>query len=205
MQKSIIYDLEIIRMIPPKDKPLDLSLQYCNGWTDYLNMGISIITTYVSSGFSSSPEGIRTFVNSEGLMPYDFPEFRALLAEKPIVLGFNSQRFDDKVAQANGIDIATNYDIVSEIRRAAKAKGSYSLANLARANGTEKGDGALAPLLWQMGKRDEVIAYGHQEMKALVAVLGLGLRGELKNPNNDSFINLPATNLDMAYFQELPI
>ena len=205
MQKSIIYDLEIIRAIPTKDRQADPAVQYCKGWGDRQGMGMSIVTVYVSPGFSSFPEGIRTFINEKSLIPYDFPDFRLLLAEKPIVLGFNSVRFDDKVAQANGIDVATNYDIYNQIRKVVGSKGDQSIKNLARANGLNKGDGVLAPLYWQLGRRDEVIAYAREEMEAMVKILRLGLRGELKNPNNDSSINLPATNLDMAYFQKLPI
>ena len=203
MQKSIIYDLEIIRAIPPKDKPKDPTLKYCGGWTDYLNMGISIITVYISSGFDSFPEGIKTFINKDDSIPYNFPEFQNLLAEKPIILGFNSQRFDDKVAQANNIDITTNYDIYAEIRKVVGGTGTYALQNLAAANGLSKGDGFIAPLWWQVGRQDEVVAYGRQEMETLVEVLGLGLRGKLKNPNNGHLINLPPTNLDMTYYQQL--
>ena len=79
------------------------------------------------------------------------------------------------------------------------------MKNLAAANGLYKGEGALAPILWQMGKRDEVIAYGKQEMESLVRILQLGLRGELKNPNHDSLINLPQTNLDMSYYSEVSL
>jgi len=205
MQKSIIYDVEIIRAIPSKDQPRDLSLEYCKGWGDYLNMGISIVTVYISEGFSSYPAGVRTFINQESKIPYDFPDFRLLLEEQPIVLGFNSLRFDDKVAAANGIEITTNYDICAQIKKAAQGAGTYPLRNIAIANGLHKGDGALAPLLWQMGKRDEVIAYGKEEMESLVRILQLGLRGELKNPNNESLINLPQTNLDMSYYSEVQL
>lgn len=205
MQKSIVYDLEIIRMMPTKDRQVDPAVEYCNGWTDYRGMGISIITTYISQGFSSFPEGIRTFVNKESAIPHDFPEFQQLLAEKPIVLGFNSWRFDDNIAQANNLNVVTNYDIYAEIRKAVGSTGTYSLKNLAVANGLNKGDGFLAPLYWQTGRRDDVIAYGKQEMETLVRILRLGLRGELVNPNNEHLINLPPTNLDMAYFQELSI
>jgi len=204
MQKSIIYDVEIIRATYPKDQPKDPALEYCK-WSDYLNMGISIITVYVSHGFNSYPAGIRTFINQESKIPYEFPDFRLLLEEQPIVLGFNSPRFDDKVAAANGIEITTNYDIFARTRAAAEGGGTYSVKNLAAANGLYKGEGALAPILWQMGKRDEVIAYGKQEMESLVRILQLGLRGELKNPNHDSLINLPQTNLDMSYYSEVQL
>lgn len=205
MQKSIIYDLEIIRAIPTKDEQIDPAIEYCKGWGDHQGMGISIITTYASPGFSSFPEGIRTFVNQESAIPYDFPDFQLLLAEKPIVIGFNSTRFDDKVAQANDIDIVTNYDIYTQVRLIAGSAGTYSLKNLASANGLSKGEGVLAPLYWQMGRRDEVIAYAREEMETMVEILRLGLRGELRNSNNDGLINFPATNLDMTYFQELDL
>ena len=203
MPKSIIYDLEIIRALPTKDSQVDPAIQFCKGWTDYQGMGISIITTYISSGFSAFPEGFHTFVNDKSLIPFDFPAFQPLLDEKPIVLGFNSWRFDDNVAKANSIDITTNYDIYGQIRQAVGSTGTYSLRNLALANGLSKGDGFLAPLYWQAGRRQDVIDYARQEMETLVKILGLGLRGELANPNNNHLINLLPTNLDMTYYREL--
>jgi hypothetical protein len=38
-----VFDLEIIKAIPPKDAADRLDgIEYCNGWTDYQGMGISV-------------------------------------------------------------------------------------------------------------------------------------------------------------------
>lgn len=43
MKKILIYDCEIIKAIRDPKK-VDLAhIEYCNGWDDYENMGISVI------------------------------------------------------------------------------------------------------------------------------------------------------------------
>jgi hypothetical protein len=44
-QKYAIFDLEIIKAIPPKDEADRIpGIEYCAGWKDFENMGISCIS-----------------------------------------------------------------------------------------------------------------------------------------------------------------
>jgi hypothetical protein len=153
---TIIYDCEIIRCIPPAVKP---DLEYCRGWSDHANMGISVIAVY-----DYLSKNYRVFLED------NFGEFADLAGSRDEVIGFNSLAFDDKLCAAHGIEVKTTYDLLCEVRAASgqpreyvygRTRRGYSLEALARANlGTGKsGSGALAPELWQRGQRGAVISY----------------------------------------------
>ena len=86
--KPVIYDLEIIRAIPGggDKEPRIEGIEYCEGWEDYANMGISCLCAY------DYHEGrYRVFTErNQG-------EWMKLFANRDIVVGFNSARFDHKV------------------------------------------------------------------------------------------------------------
>lgn len=42
----LVYDIEIIKAIPQKDSPKKQGIEYCKGWHDHQNMGISVIGAY---------------------------------------------------------------------------------------------------------------------------------------------------------------
>ena len=68
---------------------------------------------------------------------------------------------------------------------------SYKLDAIARANGMAKsGDGQMAPLLWQQGKRQEVIDYALNDVRITRDILKLGLKGELVDPNTNKLLQL---------------
>jgi DEAD/DEAH box helicase domain-containing protein len=116
------------------------------------------------------------------------------------LIGFNSKNFDDKLLQANGINLSTDYDVLEQIRIAAYGspnwhdcpKGfSYSLDAITSANGFKKtGHGALAPQLWQEGKRQEVIDYCLNDCLITKEILLLGMNGLLKDPNTGNLLKL---------------
>jgi hypothetical protein len=194
-QPILIYDCEIIRCIPARESSIK-GLKYCRGWTDFANMGVSVI------GCSLTRHESFYYNNPESAIPYDFSWFRDFLAEvKPIVVGFNSASFDDQLLAANNIEIKTDYDVLREIRIAAFGSpdwrktpqgASYSLDLIARANGYAKtGSGDLAPVLWQTGRRQEVIDYCLMDVKITEAILILGLEGKLIDPNTGKYLQLP--------------
>lgn len=45
MTSILVYDTEIKHMVPG-DHPRDPELTYCEGWTDFIGMGISVLTAY---------------------------------------------------------------------------------------------------------------------------------------------------------------
>ena len=188
----LLYDCEIIKCIPPKTGALDPDLEYCNGWEDYANMGISVV------GWAVLGEGASISDFSD---PAHFEYFRSELAAKAVnVIGFNSRNFDDRLMAANGINITTTYDLLEEVRIAAGfeahresvPKGfSYSLDAIARANGTQKTcSGALAPVLWQQGRKLAVIDYCLNDVHITKLLLNLGLAGELADPNTGNLLQL---------------
>lgn len=157
--KTLIYDCEIIKCIPGRDSYQKPGFDYCKGWNDHANMGISLIGAYLSW-----KDSIIIYPQSA------FSAFQKAAEEADLIVGFNSISFDDKLCRANGIEISTDYDLLSEVWAAAgmprqytpgKTRAGYKLENLAQANlGKGKsGSGELAPELWQQGRQWEVATY----------------------------------------------
>jgi hypothetical protein len=184
----LIYDCEIIKCIPTKEAPISEDYEYCSSWTDFKGMGISVIGYFIRG--ATDP--------AYSLAPFD--DFKRAVQEASLVIGFNSWAFDDNLCKANEINILTRYDLLREIRFAAlgsynwrhSPKGySYGLGKIAEANGMAKtGTGELAPQLWQQGKRKAVIDYCLKDVMLTEAILDLGLKGELKDPNTGKWIKL---------------
>jgi hypothetical protein len=149
MKRTLFYDCEIIN--PIRD----------NGdWRRYTYLGISVIGCYAS--WLPKDRRLQAFTHDEG-----FDAFQDLANQAEEIVGFNSINFDDRLCQAHGIHIETTYDLIVEVRRAAGEPISgpctpgYNLAQLVKRNlGREKtGRGANVPVLWEAGKRQEVIDY----------------------------------------------
>jgi hypothetical protein len=204
MEKFIIYDTEIIKCIPSSKQENDLSFSYCEGWRDFPNMGISVICAYISQGLDY-PQGFHDFVNYENSIPGYFPFFADILAQEPLIIGFDSKAFDDNLLRANEIEIESDYDLLELVRLAAYGSISwqdqpegytYSLDAIARANGLAKsGSGTLAPVLWQQEKFQEVIDYCLNDVKITKNLWDLAIKGELIDPNNQQ-------KLDISQFVE---
>ena len=186
----LIYDIEIEKAIPTRQ--LIKGIDYCAGWSDYENMGIAVI------GYKWSHEDVASYTTSaEGfldmLMQYDDEYYH--------LVGFNSRNFDDRLLTANGLEgIETDYDLLEQVRIAAGFKAGYksvpkgykySLESISQSNGTAKtGQGALAPVLWQQGKKQEVIDYCINDVLITEKILELGLAGALVDPNTGNKLQL---------------
>jgi hypothetical protein len=189
----LIYDCEIIKCIPQRDCANDARFDYCDGWHDHGGMGISVIGVATSS---ESPSAIVVDGDYEHLDIIAFEEDAKHLS----VVGFNSRCFDDLLLLSHNINVKTDYDILEEVRIAAGfaahwqsvPKGfSYKLDAIARANGMAKtGNGELAPVLWQQGKRKEVIDYCLMDVRITRSILELGLAGKLVDPNTGKKLQL---------------
>lgn len=187
----LIYDLEIIKCIPQRDSANDARFDYCDGWNDHAGMGISVIGTIYDNGCQVA------IVPDESTVPLE--NFKTV-AKSHVIIGFNSRNFDDRLLAAHGINVKTDYDILEEVRIAAGfsadwrsvPKGySYKLDAIARANGMAKtGSGELAPVLWQQGKRQEVIDYCLMDVRITRNILELGLAGKLVDPNTGSKLKI---------------
>ncbi|MBD2394182.1 hypothetical protein H6G11_07905 [Cyanobacterium aponinum FACHB-4101] len=212
MKYILIYDAEIINCIPSKTEKIDHNLSYCRGWDDYLGMGISVVGTWRNYDLLKmgkicltipKPLGIHeAFVNENNVQNQhlgnnldSFNYLQKIIYRADKIVGFNSTAFDDKLCQANGIDITTNYDLLSEIRIATNqpakyvyglTRKGYALKDLSRANLTinKTSTGELAPVLWQKGKKQEVIDYCLNDVKILKELYFLFIKGELYDPTN---------------------
>jgi hypothetical protein len=159
----VIYDAEIKKGIVRRGEEKLPGIEYCDGWRDYKNMGVSVVCAY-----SYDDDRYRIFCAD------NFDEMVELFASADIIAGFNNEAFDDellKVAVLGFDDIVTRrYDLLREIWRAAGLKdtwgspsthGGFGLAAMCEANYgyTKSGHGADAPVDWQRGKIGSVIDY----------------------------------------------
>ena len=155
--RILFYDCEIARCIPDKYEDDLEGYEYCDGQQDFQGMGLACIGTFWNGQYKAYFED-------------SLPAFQEIVNQAETIVGFNSVSFDDELMEANGIKIKTTYDLLCEVRVASGqppfytpglTRGGYSLNALAAANiGKKKtGSGALAPILWQQGKKDEVVEY----------------------------------------------
>jgi hypothetical protein len=168
--RTLIYDIEILRAIPSGAR-LE-GIEYCAGWHDHANMGISVIGTCIIQNVPP-----YEYYFSHRADRHDLSRFQRDIDFCDFVVGFNSESFDDKVCAANGIRVRTNYDILRETYKAKdwdpypetfddKYKG-YGLDALAFATLGERktGSGASAPIWWQLGEKEKVIEYCENDVR----------------------------------------
>jgi len=154
----IIYDIEIKRCILGKnEKPVE-GVEYCEGWGDHANMGVSCVCCY-----DYVEDRYRTFMED------NMEDFGLLVAGREIIVGFNNINFDNKVLAHEGADPyeqnleylnKKSYDILAEIRSA--GGGWCSLDAMVRANGLaagKTGNGAMAPVWYQEGRIGKLADY----------------------------------------------
>ena len=177
--KLVVYDCEIRHCIPDGKNPIPEGMACCAGWTDYVGMGISVITAYVWG------EGYRVFLED------NMEEFKALASDPETMLaGFHSWRFDDRLISAVlGIQIAQSWDLLYQIALAAALNPhgvphGYSLDAVCEANFLPKKSrsGAQAPILWQSGMIGTLIDYGLGDVMRTKKLIELALDGRLRSP-----------------------
>lgn len=157
----LIYDIEIVKAIPPRgDEPRIDGIEYCAGWHDHANMGVSVI-----GAFDYVDQRYRVFCRD------NFEQFQELVDQREWIVGFNSIAFDNEVVKHEGLSVPVerSYDLLVELWRAAglgpkfnpKSHGGFGLDAVSAANfGTRKsGNGALAPIDWQFGRIGNVVDY----------------------------------------------
>jgi hypothetical protein len=195
--KILIYDCEIIKAIRDPKKVDLAQIEYCNGWDDYENMGISVIgVNFISE------EGDAIFNHNATLnRDLGINAFQQGLDVADVLVGFNNQSFDDKLIKANGFTIPeciVNYDLLAEIWEGAglgrtfvyQTHAGFGLDAICKANGLgeKSGDGATAAVLWQKGKHQEVIDYCENDIRLTRKLFDLIQEtGEIKDPREDNF------------------
>lgn len=180
----LIYDIEIMKAIPDRNGQRLPGIEYCNGWGDHTNMGVSVICAY-----DYDTGRYRVFCKDS------LAEFASLARASTPIVGFNSVSFDDKVLAANGLVVTTGYDLLVELWKAAglaptwggSSHAGFGLDAVSKANGFsgKTGNGALAPVQWQRGEVGQVIDYCLEDVRQTKQVLDRVLsRGWLFDPRN---------------------
>jgi len=185
-----IYDLEIIKAIPDRKSENKPGIDYCEGWQDHKNMGISVICVY-----DYWKERYRVFCED------NWAELQSLFNSRKSAIGFNNIGFDNKVLRENGFEIDDNrcFDILVETwkgdnlgpRFEYPSHTGYGLDAICKANfnSVKSGHGALAPVQWQQGEIGAVIDYCLNDVKLTKALLEYIIRyGRIKSPKDEGKI-----------------
>ena len=182
----LAYDCEIIKGIPPRYGNREPGIEYCAGWRDFENMGISVIGAY-----DWNTERYRVFMRD------NFDEFQDLVESHDGIVSFNGVQFDDKLCAANGIKVTSTCDV---LRMAWVANGldpdvfnpathgGFGLDAMAKANGLtgKTGHGALAPVQWQQGEYGKVVDYCLEDVRLLVTLVDMMVKcGNLCSPKGN--------------------
>lgn len=195
----IFYDLEILKAIPDWSGIRKDGIEYCTGWDDHANMGISVLCAY-------------DFANELPLVycADNLSAFASLVGRADWLIGFNNARFDNRVLACNGIEIAESktIDLLAEIWKAKgldpdnfdlATHGGFGLDAICAANfGSGKtGNGATAPVEWQQGNIGNVVSYCLNDVMLTFRLWRKIINlGEIVNPktNQPLAISLPQFN-----------
>jgi len=182
---ALVYDTEIKKAILGKNEERLPNVEYCAGWRDFANMGISCLCAH-----DLAADRQHVFMDD------NLGQFGELLSDTDLVVTFNGIGFDNRLLEANGIIVPgeKNYDILAEAWKADgldpttfdfKTHGGYGLDALCEANGIGKktGHGAKAPVWWQWGKLGQLISYCLADVALTVELFRRIERGDaLKHP-----------------------
>ncbi len=184
---ALIYDIEIKKAILGKnEEPID-GIDYCAGWHDHANMGISCICAY-----DYAADRYRVFMDD------NYAEFAALVAARDVIVSFNGIAFDNRVCAAHGIAVPDDksYDILVELWRAAGLGPQFAypthlgfgLDAACEANfGLRKtGHGARAPVQYQRREYGALVDYCLNDVALTKRLLDEAIRnrGQLRDPRN---------------------
>ena len=173
----LVYDIEIVKAIQRKDEEKIDGIEYCEGFHDHANAGISVICAY-----DWDIRRYRVFT-AEAFTVFE------TLANDRLLAGFNSISFDDAVCAASaGINVTTGYDLLRECWIAdglspefeGESHGGYGLDALAKANRLygKTGHGAVAPVDWQQGRYGSVIDYCLEDVRLTAKLIHRVIVGE---------------------------
>jgi len=191
----ILYDCEIKNAIEPNIMSRGDVFHYCNGWTDYVGMGISCVCAY-----DYRTQEYRVFLED------NMDEFSELITKRNFVVGFNNKTFDDELIRAHGIDLpeTKSQDILRLIWEAnglgpkfeRRTHGGYSLDGIIKKNFPGQGktlDGAKVAMYWQVGRKGKIIDYCLNDVKMLKLLVDKMITGNvLINPKNNKEFKIPS-------------
>lgn len=189
----IILDVEIEKAIPPRPGEFrDSTIQYCEGWRDFANMGVTCVCTYELDTHLS-----RVFLIE------DLPDLQKYLAGKA-TSGFNTCRFDLPLLAHHGVtvDQSKHYDVLEKIwvtlgldpdHFVYATHGGWSLDAVCEASFGEKksGNGAMAPVWWQQGQKGRVIDYCLRDVWLEAKLIAYIMEGDRAITNGRMLLTLP--------------
>ncbi len=183
----IIYDIEIQKLIPPKTGERLPDFAYCEGWTDYVGMGLACAVIY-----DAARQEYHVFDE------FDLDKLKNRLDRADIICGFNNLNFDNNVLAAYDISIPRhkNYDILLEVAKAAGTPDNYSGLSLdaiasANLNLKKSGNGADAPKWYQSGSYGKLFNYCLADVRLTKQILDRIIEtGHLINPRNNKWIRV---------------
>jgi hypothetical protein len=82
----LVYDVEIKKAILGRGEKPTEGVEYCDGWNDHANMGVSTVCCY-----DYEEDRYRVFCSD------NLEEFSALVDAHDIIVSFNGLNFDNKV------------------------------------------------------------------------------------------------------------
>lgn len=206
----LIYDCEIVRGIPPRGEDKLPDVEYCDGWKDHANMGVSVTGVY-----DYAKDAYRVFCDD------NVGEMAALMHQADRLVGFNNVDFDDRLLAATydwfEVISTPRYDLLREIWRAAEqptewgspeTHGGYGLDAMCDANFGERktGHGADAPVNWQRGWIGSVIDYCLNDVRMTKLLMDAVLAGHpLVNPKGGLlYLRKPGTMTDEEFAESCP-
>jgi len=171
---GLVFDLEIVKAIPKKGEALVHGVQYCKGWGDHANMGISCLCAY-----DMVEERMRVFLED------NLDEFFDLCHQRKLLISFNGINFDCKVLKHHGKlpEDAEHYDLLKEVWKSiGKRQKGTGLNAMCEANGLggKTGNGALAPIQWQKEEFGAVIDYCISDVELTRALFLKSQEGPIK-------------------------
>ena len=190
----IIYDCEIVRAIPPEEDSERLEgIEYANGWRDFSNLGISVICVY-----DYQEDRYRVFCAD------NFQQFQTLVNNSDVIVGFNNLAFDNRLCEANGLNVPDkkSYDLLVEVWAAARLGPDYQYPSHAGfgldacvksnfLNEAKSGHGASAPVQWQRGQIGAVIDYCLQDVRLTKMLVDKVIKeGYLNNPKETGTLTM---------------
>jgi len=195
---ALIYDIEIEKGILGKSEEPMAGYEYCAGWHDHANMGISVIGAY-----DYAEDRYRVFCQD------NMHEFSEAVARAGLIVGFNNVAFDNAVIAACWGPLVElqeawqgkSYDLLVEIWRAAglapafqyPTHTGYGMDAVCERNfGMKKtGHGAKAPIYWQRKMIGNVIDYCLNDVRLTKQLLDKVLAdGTLISPKDGSTLTL---------------
>ena len=193
---ALVLDVEIKRCIPDRRNPNAESeinpvtgqpYLFCDGWEDWRGMGIGCVCVW------DCLENMPLVFDETNL-----GELQNLIQLRQTVVGFNTINFDNKVLDANGVEVPTwkSFDVFAEVLKVEgleRSDGGRTVDDFARANfGMQKSaHGSEAPKMYQRGELATLFSYCLRDVMLERRLFMRAVQGTLIHPKTGNVIQLP--------------